>query len=58
MVILDHLTDAGNLGAIARSAEAVGACGLVIPNKRSAKVDASTSVSYTHLDVYKRQELR
>ena len=42
MVILDHLTDAGNLGAIARSAEAVGACGLVIPNKRSAKVDAST----------------
>ena len=43
VVILDHLTDAGNLGAIARSAEAVGACGLVIPNKRSAKVDASTS---------------
>ena len=42
VVILDHLTDAGNLGAIARSAEAVGACGLVIPNKRSAKVDAST----------------
>ena len=42
VVILDHLTDAGNLGAIARSAESVGACGLVIPNKRSARVEAST----------------
>lgn len=42
VVILDHLTDAGNLGAIARSAEAVGASGLVIPNKRSARVEATT----------------
>ena len=42
VVILDHLTDAGNLGAVARSAEAVGACGIVIPNKRSARVDATT----------------
>lgn len=42
VVVLDHITDAGNLGAISRSAEAVGACGLVIPNKRSARVDAST----------------
>ncbi len=42
VVVLDHLTDAGNLGAISRSAEAVGACGLVIPNKRSARVEAST----------------
>lgn len=42
VVILDHITDAGNLGAISRSAEAVGASGLVIPNKRSARVEAST----------------
>lgn len=42
VVILDHITDAGNLGAIARSAETVGACGLVIPNKRSAHVETST----------------
>lgn len=42
VIILDHLTDAGNLGAIARSAEVVGASGIVIPNKRSARVDAST----------------
>jgi 23S rRNA (guanosine2251-2'-O)-methyltransferase len=42
VVICDHLTDAGNLGAISRSCEAVGACGMVIPNKRSARVEAST----------------
>ncbi|MFR5092907.1 MAG: TrmH family RNA methyltransferase [Adlercreutzia equolifaciens] len=34
IVVLDHITDAGNLGAIARSAECVGASGIVIPNKR------------------------
>jgi 23S rRNA (guanosine2251-2'-O)-methyltransferase len=42
IVVLDHITDAGNLGAIARSAEVVGAAGLVIPNKRSARVTAAT----------------
>lgn len=42
VVVLDHITDAGNLGAIARSAEIVGAVGLVIPNKRSAHVTAAT----------------
>lgn len=55
VVILDHITDAGNLGAISRSAEAVGACGLVIPNKRSAHVEASTYKSsagaITHVPV-------
>ena len=34
VVMLDHITDAGNLGAVARSAESVGAAGIVIPNKR------------------------
>ena len=42
IVVLDHITDAGNLGAIARSAEIVGAAGMVIPNKRSAHVTAAT----------------
>ncbi len=42
VVICDHLTDTGNLGAIARSAECVGAAGIVIPNKRSAHVTAAT----------------
>ena len=42
IVVLDHITDAGNLGAIARSAEVVGAAGIIIPNKRSARVTAAT----------------
>lgn len=42
VVVLDHITDAGNLGAIIRSAEVVGASGVVIPNKRSARVTAAT----------------
>lgn len=42
VVVCDHLTDTGNLGAIARSAECVGASGVVIPNKRSAHVTAAT----------------
>ena len=43
LVICDHITDAGNLGAIVRSAESVGAAGVVIPNKRCAQV---TPVTY------------
>lgn len=42
VLLLDHITDAGNLGAIARSAEVVGASGIIIPNKRSAHVTAAT----------------
>lgn len=42
IVVCDHITDAGNLGAIARSAESVGASGLIIPNKRSAHVTGTT----------------
>jgi len=42
VVVCDHLTDAGTLGAIIRSAESVGASGVIIPNKRSAHVEAST----------------
>ena len=42
VVVCDHVTDAGNLGAIVRSAESVGASGVVIPNARSAQVTAAT----------------
>ena len=42
VVVLDHITDAGNLGAVIRSAIAVGASGVIIPNKRSARVEATT----------------
>ena len=40
-VVLDHLQDGRNLGAIARSAAAFGATGLVIPSRRAAGVTAA-----------------
>ena len=39
IVALDHITDAGNMGAVLRSAEVVGATGVLIPNKRAAPVN-------------------
>ncbi len=42
IIATDHITDAGNLGAIIRSAEVVGASGLLIPNKRNARITAAT----------------
>mgnify|MGYP000755054064 FL=1 len=38
VVVLDHVTDDGNFGAIVRSAEVVGAAGVIIANKRAAGV--------------------
>ena len=42
IVALDGVTDAGNLGAVARSAAAFGAHGVLIPARRSAGVTAGT----------------
>lgn len=42
VVVLDHVTDAGNFGAIVRSAEIVGAAGVVIASKRAAEVTVAT----------------
>jgi 23S rRNA (guanosine2251-2'-O)-methyltransferase len=41
IVALDEVTDPQNLGAVARTAEAVGAAGIVIPERRSAEVTAA-----------------
>lgn len=41
VVVLDHLQDGRNLGAIARSSAAFGASGLVLPGRRAAGVSAS-----------------
>jgi len=38
IIALDEVTDPQNLGAIARTAEAVGVTGIVIPERRSAEV--------------------
>jgi 23S rRNA (guanosine2251-2'-O)-methyltransferase len=40
LVALDQVQDPRNLGAVARSAEAAGAAGMVIPERRSAGVTA------------------
>ncbi len=45
LVVLDHLTDPHNVGAIIRTAEAAGADGLVLPSRRSAGVNATVRKS-------------
>lgn len=55
IVALDHVTDPQNVGAIARSAEAAGAHGLVIPDRRSAPVgpvvEKASAGALAHLPV-------
>jgi 23S rRNA (guanosine2251-2'-O)-methyltransferase len=41
LVVLDHVTDPGNLGAIVRTADVTGADGVIIPNDRAASMTAS-----------------
>ncbi len=41
VVVLDEITDPRNVGAIARTAEATGAIGLVLPERRAAQVNAT-----------------
>ncbi len=41
VVVLDHLTDPHNVGAIVRTAECAGASGLVLPDRRSAGINAT-----------------
>jgi 23S rRNA (guanosine2251-2'-O)-methyltransferase len=45
VVALDQVTDPQNLGAVCRSAEAVGASGVVVPVRRSAGVTAAACKS-------------
>lgn len=41
LVVGDHLEDPHNLGAIARTADGVGASGLILPDRRAAGVSAA-----------------
>lgn len=55
LVALDQITDPHNLGAIARTAEAVGAHGLLLPGRRAAPVTPSAEKAaagaFAHLPV-------
>ena len=42
LILLDGVTDVRNLGAIARTAECVGAHGLIVPMTGSASINADT----------------
>jgi len=42
VIILDHLEDPHNLGAIIRTAEAAGADGIIIPKDRSTEVNSTS----------------
>lgn len=44
-VVLDHLTDPHNVGAIVRTAECAGADGLILPDRRSAGINATVRKS-------------
>lgn len=43
VIVLDQVQDPRNLGAVCRSAEAAGAAGVVIPDRRAAAVTAATA---------------
>lgn len=51
-VALDHLTDPHNVGAIARTAEAAGATGLILPDRRSAGINATVRKSAAGATAY------
>lgn len=41
VIVLDHVNDPGNLGAVVRTAEVVGAAGVVVPKDRAAAMTPS-----------------
>lgn len=61
VLALDHITDPGNLGAIARTAEVVGAAALLIPERRSVAVTPaawkSAAGALAHMPVVREKNL-
>ncbi|MBV8197803.1 MAG: 23S rRNA (guanosine(2251)-2'-O)-methyltransferase RlmB [Candidatus Eremiobacteraeota bacterium] len=51
-VVLDHLTDPHNVGAIARTAEATGATGIILPERRAAGINATVRKSAAGATAY------
>jgi len=61
VIALDHVTDEGNLGAVARSAEATGADALLLPKARAAGVGPAayktSAGALAHLPVVREPNL-
>lgn len=61
VIVLDHVQDSGNLGAIIRTADVVGAAGVVIPNRRAAQVTTgaykSSAGAVSHVKVARESNL-
>ena len=61
IVALDQVQDPRNLGAVARSAEAAGAAGLIIPERRAAEVTAvackASAGAVEHLEIVRVRNL-
>lgn len=57
LIVADHITDEGNLGALIRTGAFFGVHGLIIPEDRSARVSARvfkrSSGGYLHLPIAK-----
>jgi len=57
ILVADHITDQGNLGAIIRTAAFFGANGIIIPENRSARMDPGmlkrSAGAYAHVPVAK-----
>lgn len=55
ILVLDHITDPGNFGAIVRSAEVVGASAVIIPKRRSVAITPaawkSAAGAFAHLPI-------
>ncbi|MBV9439109.1 MAG: 23S rRNA (guanosine(2251)-2'-O)-methyltransferase RlmB [Candidatus Eremiobacteraeota bacterium] len=52
VVVLDHVTDPHNVGAIVRTAECAGATAVVVPERRSAGVNATVRKSSAGATAY------
>ena len=52
IVVLDHINDPQNLGAIIRSAECAGAHGVVIPKRNAATLNAAASKAAAGADAH------
>jgi 23S rRNA (guanosine2251-2'-O)-methyltransferase len=61
VIALDHVTDPGNLGAIARTAEVVGAAALVVQSRRSAAITPaawkSAAGAFAHVPIVQETNL-